>query len=186
MQIGTSKVLFWQYWPKYCFLDRDSFRYWKSIPWVTLRPQGHDHNSYRIFLIGQKPFFSKVLVFLRANAQKWFFFKITFRTCLLTSYYIKKSGSPKNLRYDPRTPYLYLKETQWLQSTPLYIWIQIKHWYMHFHEIFTLWIKRISCPLNFNLKTLNCSFFYNHYIYLTFLVFKSCKYVLSSFNIMQG
>ena len=146
MQIGTSKVLFWQYWPKYCFLDRGSFRYWKSIPWVTFRPQAHEHSFHRIFLIGQKPFFSKVLVFLRANAQKWFFFKITFRTCLLTSYYIKKSGSPKNLRYDPRTPYLYL----WCNKFVTYIVTFYKWTHVAYMRYKNLWnFEKFQFLLNF-------------------------------------
>ena len=54
--------------------------------------------------------FAKISVFWSAKDQFWFFGKKIAGSCLFTSYYITKSGSPQDLRYDPSFQHLYTKE----------------------------------------------------------------------------
>ena len=51
--------------------------------------------------------FAKISVFWWAKAQFSIFGKKIAGSCLFTSYYIKKSGSPQDLRYDPSFQHLY-------------------------------------------------------------------------------
>ena len=50
--------------------------------------------------------FAKISVFWWAKAQFSIFGKKIAGSCLFTSYYIKKSGSPQDLRYDPSFQHL--------------------------------------------------------------------------------
>ena len=50
--------------------------------------------------------FAKISVFWWAKAQFSIFGKKIAGSCLLTLYYIKKSGSPQDLRYDPSFQHL--------------------------------------------------------------------------------
>ena len=75
---------------------------------ATFRAFCHDSSYKTFFLNAKKVIFAKILVFWGGNRQFSIFLKTNARTCLVTSYYIKKSGSPQNLRHGPIIPYLYL------------------------------------------------------------------------------